>query len=414
MRILTARFVVPVTTPVIERGALLLRDGHIRALGSLETIAGTAPTGTPIEDLGDAALLPGFVNPHTHLELTAYHGVLPRAPLWEWFNTLLPSRLTPGAADRELASLRRGAQMSLDAGVTLIGDISRCGITASALGESPIRRICFVELISGASAPPSNIAELESMSADTEQSHGGDRCVIGVTPHAPYTVTPTDLRASVQLATRRRCPLTMHLLETIEERDWLHGRPGFLATFLRDRGLTCADHQPDSPSALLKAAGFDEFPALFAHVNYDDAETTSLIAKAGSSVVYCPRAHAWFGHEGHPWRALLQAGVNVCVGTDSLASNDSLSILDELRFLAMRHPDVNAGELLSMGTSRSAHALGVAPFAGRLEPGAWADVCAIPCVAKSTNQVVDEIIRGAAQPARTWVAGADVSMPDGL
>ncbi|MCA9256356.1 MAG: amidohydrolase family protein, partial [Phycisphaerales bacterium] len=403
-----------VTTPVIERGALLLRDGHILAVGPLETLRSSAPTGTPVEDLGDAALLPGFLNPHTHLELTAYHGHLPRAPLWDWFNALLPNRMTPGAADRERASLRRGAQMSLDAGVTLVGDISRCGITASALGDSPIRRICFVELISGASAPPSNIAELESISAETERAHGDARCGIGITPHAPYTVTPTDLRASVDLARTQRRPLTMHLLETIEEREWLHGDSGFLASFLKDRGLACADHQPDSPIALLAAAGFAEFPALFAHVNYEDAETTSLIARAGSSVVYCPRAHAWFGHENHPWRALLNAGVNVCVGTDSLASNDSLSILDELRFIAMRHPDVSPGELLSMGTSRSAHALGVAPFAGRLEPGAWADLCAIPCVAKSTIHVVDEIIRGAAQPGRTWVAGDDVSTPDGL
>ncbi|MCB9857893.1 MAG: amidohydrolase family protein [Phycisphaerales bacterium] len=414
MKLLTAKFVVPVTSPIIEAGAILIDGGLIRSVGPVRELRAAMPAGTPVDDLGDVALLPGFVNPHTHLELTNYQGVLPRAPLWEWFNALLPMRATPGAAEREIEGVREGARQSLAAGVTLIGDISRRGITALSLRDSPIRRVCFIELISGASLPPSNAVELATIADDADRRFGDDRTRIGITPHAPYTVTPADLQAARRIATDHHWPLTMHLLETVEERDWLHGRAGFLADFLRDRGLACANYQPTDPVAWLSESGIADAATLFAHLNYADQNTIDLLANSQSSVVYCPRAHEFFGHTDHPWRSLLSRGINVCVGTDSLASNVSLSILDELRFLAARYPDIDDMTLLEMGTIRASRSLRLERSAGHLSIDAWADACAIPCVSGKVDDVVDEIINGNEKPVLTWVAGTLASTQAGL
>lgn len=409
MKLLTSRFVIPVSAPVIEDGAVLVEAGHIVRTGRAAELRADLPAGTVIEAVGDVALLPGFINPHTHLELTCYHGELPRAGLWEWFDHLLPKRVPVGAIERERAAVREGARLSLAAGVTLVGDISRTGITADAIADSPIRRVCFIELISGASQPPSTEVELQSITADAADRYRSDRTMIGVSPHAPYTVTPDDLRGSVSLARRRNWPLTMHLLETKEERDWLAGRPGYLADFLRDRGFVCAKHQPTSAAECLVDSGLLEAGPLLAHVNYLDERTLDALAASQASVVWCPRAHDYFGHSDHPWQTLLERGVNVCVGTDSLASNESLSILDELRFLAARYPDFPAATLLEMGTTRSARGLHLGSLAGKIAPGAWADFCAIPCDVKDARDVMDDIIRGGAVPQKTWIAAESVS-----
>lgn len=409
MKLLTARYVVSVASPVIESGAVLIDKGCIVSVGRTVDLRREISSDTSVEDLGDVALLPGFINPHTHLELTCYKDALPRAPLWEWFNSLLPRRVEPGAGDREFEGVQEGARQSIDAGVTLVGDISRTGITARALAGSPIRRISFIELISGAKLPPSTGPALESAVNVAERDFGNDRTIIGVSPHAPYTVTPEDLRTTIALAKRDRRILTMHVLETPEEFDWLEGKSGFLADFLRDRSLACMDHQPTNPVEYLSTPGLLDVAPLLAHVNYVNDEIVEHLAKSPSSVVYCPRAHDYYGHNAHPWRRLVEAGVNVCIGTDSLASNASLSILDELRYLAVQHPNLAAQHLLELGTIRSARALRLERATGCIRVGAWADLCAIPTQASKCADVVDEIVRGSESPQQTWIAGQSAS-----
>jgi aminodeoxyfutalosine deaminase len=409
MKLLKARHVVPVGSPVIAAGAVLIENGRIRDIGPASELINRAPSDVESHDLGDMALLPGFINPHTHLELTCYKDALPRAPLWEWFNHLLPKRFEPGAAEREIEAVRDGARQSIAAGVTLVGDISRSGITAKALVNSPIRRISFVELISGAKLPPSTGPELEQTLSVAEQAFGNAQTIIGISPHAPYTVIPDDLRYLLDLARRDDRLLTIHLLETSEEVDWLEGKPGFLADFLRERSLACADHQPTSAVEFLSRSGLLDGAPRLAHVNYVNDALLDILSESRASIAYCPRAHAYFGHKNHPWKRLRRAGINVCIGTDSLASNASLSILDELRYLAVRNPDIESMTLLEMGTINSATALHLEHQTGQIKTDAWADLCAIPCNSISSGDVVDEIIRGKEVPQGTWIAGELVS-----
>ena len=128
------------------------------------------------------------------------------------------------------------------------------------------------------------------------------------------------------------------------------------------------------PVSYLEQSGVLESPVLLIHCNYLDGDSMRKILSSRSSVVYCPRSHNFFGHTNHPVRELLDLGVNVALGTDSLASNDSLSVLDEMRFLFQSRKDLKAEEIFRMATLNGAAALGFGSTLGRLRRGHWADL----------------------------------------
>ncbi len=375
-----ARWIAPVDKPPIEDGCLLCDGRFIRAVGRAADIVPQLPAGAAIHDFGDALILPGFVNAHAHLELTCYRGLFPPMPLWNWLEQLLPKRFEPGAVERERAAIEPAAAESLAAGVTCIADISRTGLSADALADSPIRCVCFLELISGARQPPSDAATLEAsfMQHRSRTAPASARCppqcMIGISPHAPYTVSPDDYAAVVDLARREQVPLTMHYLETSEEVDWLNGRPGVIADFLA-RNRATSNNQPNGPrmADLLASPRALGANMLLAHVNYADDDAIERIATAGASVVWCPRAHAYYGHAAHRWRDMLARGINVCLGTDSAACVPTLSILDELREVRRHSPDAPATALLKTATLNGATALGLGEHLGSLTPGKRAD-----------------------------------------
>jgi len=396
---LRARWVVPVDRPPIEGGHVLVRDGRIGAVGAKRH------GGAPLTDLGDAVLLPGFVNAHTHLELTCYRGKLAPAPLWDWFVELLKLRREPGAPEAERAAVRQGAMESLAAGVTCVGDISRTAHHAQSLAECGIRAVCFCELISGASLPPATPAQLAEL-IDRLSPLESDTLRLGVSPHAPYTVTADDLSACDELARRGARPVTMHVLETREERDWMLGLGGPIVELLSMYNLpTQHTHWNRGVISFLRASGMLRRDVLLAHVNHADEADLHEIAASGAAVVWCPRAHVYYGHEHHRWRDMLAAGIPVCIGTDSAAASGSLSILDELRFLYGRHPDVPPADLLALGTLNGARALGWADRIGSLAPGKAADLVAVRLDPAFLGKPVQSLFTGSAPVTHVWHSG---------
>jgi len=351
---------------------VFVRDGIISAVGN------ERQGGVPLIDLGDVALMPGFVNAHTHLELTGYRGRLAPAPLWDWFVELLKLRREPGAADAERAAVRQGAEESLASGVTCIGDISRTAHHAQTLAECEIRAVCFCELISGAMLPPATAGQLAELIVRLSTFESETLC-LGYSPHAPYTVTAEDLAACHRLGLSQSRAMTIHVLETLEERDWMLGRPSSIQDLLNMHNLP-SRHTNWRAGVLsfLKASGILRRGTLLAHVNYADDDDLALIAESGAGVVYCPRAHAYYGHANHRWRDMLAAGIPLCIGTDSAAASGTLSIFDELRFMHRAHPDFSPEKLLQMGTLRGAEALGWADRIGSITPGKSADLVSVP------------------------------------
>jgi len=164
--ILQARWVLPISGPPIRDGAVQVQDRCIAAVGRA---ADMLRTGEPVTDLGDAILMPGLVNPHTHLELTGYAGQIPPGPFWSWIMMLVRLRAAPGQWEREQAGVLAGARLCLQAGVTCVGDISRCNLSWPVLKQAPLRKVCFVELLSLADQPPRNLAELRAAAAEVAE-----------------------------------------------------------------------------------------------------------------------------------------------------------------------------------------------------------------------------------------------------
>ncbi len=406
---LRARWVVPVEGPAIENGAVRIERGLITAVGRAGAVSGSGR----VEDLGDVMVVPGFVNAHTHLELGCYAGRIAPQPFWDWIERLIALRRESGSGERERASIAAGARMSLEAGVTCVGDISRSGWSAAALRGIPIRRVCFVELISGAPTPPGDPDELiEAVNAAEEAAD--ELTTVGVSPHAFYSVSWNDLRRTVAIAAEADRPITMHVAETAEEIEWLTGGGGRVENFLTRYGLANASAAIRGGYVeLLHRVLMTRLRPLLAHANYTSDEELRMLAETRCGVAYCPRAHVYFGHAGHRWREMLSAGINVCVGTDSLASNSSLSILDELRVMRRENAGFPAAELLEIGTIRGARALGIEESCGSLVVGKSADMVAMQLDGNTGKNAVESLFEETSFVRSVWVAGRSI-VRDGI
>jgi len=400
--ILRARWVVPISGPPLRDAAVRIAGKQIASVGLADAVVGAQP----VIDLGAAILTPGLVNPHTHLELTAYRGRLPPGSLWFWLARLVLLRRMPGQRERERQAVADGAWESLRAGVTCVGDISRRNLSWPVLKTVPIRKVCFVELLTLADDPPRDPAELRRA---VEEVGEDDLLTVGVTPHTPYTVPVEHMRAAIAMADELRRPWCTHWLETLEERRFLEGSDAAFPAFVLELLGQCGVRSPRrSPLDVLESCTVGRRPGLLAHGNYLEAEEMGRLAAAGHAVVYCPRAHRFFGHAAHPYRELLQAGVRVVIGTDSAASSGDLSVLNELRFLRDHDPQApGSDDLLRMVTLDAASALGLGEQIGSLEPGKQADLAAFPAP-PDESPPADWLVRAAPAPLGVWVAGRRV------
>ncbi len=372
---LKGRYVVPVGGPVIENGGVVIRNGRIAAVGRAADLHEP-----PDCDYGDAVICPGFVNAHTHLELTHLAGKVPPSPDFvDWLKRLTGLLMAqPATPDNVAGAVNAGIAQSLAAGVTTVGDVTRRPAwSRRTLKPSAIRAVSYGEVIAMGRLRTHLDERLEAAASIEHQT---DRLRIGLSPHSPYTVEPDGLRACADRGRRMAAPLCIHLAETAEEEKFTQSRDGRLADFLQEMGIGDEDIPTSdcTPVELCRATGVLGKSTIVAHGNYMNDEDTTIIAQSGSSVAYCPRTHHAFGHPTHPFRDMLRAGVNVCIGTDSLASNPSLSVLDELRFLHRRHPDVATHELMAMGTIHGAAALGYSDVCGSLTVGKAADLVVLP------------------------------------
>lgn len=358
---ITARWVFPVAGTPLERGVVVI-DG--------EKIAAVEPHGRrkPDLDLGNAAILPGLVNAHTHLDLSGMRGLAPPTPdFTAWLRQVITHRLqrTPQQVQDDI---RAGLNESLRFGTTLLGDISGDGGSWDVLANAPLRAVVFREFL-GLTKDRAEAA-LERLDQWLAFRIATATCRPGASPHAPYSVrSPLFFAAST-----RGFPVAVHLAESAAEQELLLHRRGPFVPFLGDLGVYDPDglaEDSDHVLRLLKGLA----PTLLVHGNF--LSPTAAIP-ANASIVYCPRTHGAFGHPPHPFREFLARGVRVAVGTDGLASNADLDVLAEIRLLHRLYPEVPGAVLLRMATLSGAEALGWADETGSLTPGKSADLVVLP------------------------------------
>ncbi|MFL5563562.1 MAG: amidohydrolase family protein [Gemmatimonadaceae bacterium] len=385
-----ARWVLPITQPPIENGTVVERDGLITYVGS----RAEAPAGED-QDLGEAILLPGLINTHTHLELTAMRGFLEDCRFAEWIDRLRQSRNEILDAPLLLDSARLGIIEGLEAGITTYADTCSSGVALYAMRELGVRGIMYQEVF-GPDPSQAGIAmqDLEDHigKLGAEQT---DLVSLGVSPHAPYTVSDPLYAAAAKFARSLRLPLAMHIAESEPEHDLVTKGTGDFADRWTRRGIP-ATRRARSPIALLEkhdALGSD---ALLIHcVRVDDADIAT-IARHDCSVAHCPASNAKFGHGIAPLLPLVDAGVRVGIGSDSVASNNRMDILDEARLAVLihraattRHDTFGAHQALELATIGGARALRIDSRVGSLEVGKDADLAAFRVDIPRTTPVGD-------------------------
>jgi aminodeoxyfutalosine deaminase len=364
-RTLTARWVLPVAGPPLEGGLVKVRDDKI------ETVE---PHGSRAadEDLGNVAIIPGLVNPHTHLDLSGAKGLIPPTDpdhFTDWLKGVIAYRKTrsPKQVQEEI---RAGLAECMRFGMTLVGDIANEGNSWDSLAHSPLRAVVFREMLG-----------LSKVRSDEAMNSAGEwyrtiqdtpTCKRGFSPHSPYSAS----RELINSVTASEWITAIHLAETPGELELIQKQSGPFVEFLRELGAWDPSGLVPYIDRILIRSRINHF-ALFIHCNYLPIEQCRYIAGI-HSVVYCPRTHAAFGHPPHPFREFLARDVRVCLGTDSLASNPDLDILAEARFVHAKYPDFPGDQLLKMVTLSGAEALGWADECGSLEPGKSADLVAVP------------------------------------
>jgi cytosine/adenosine deaminase-related metal-dependent hydrolase len=434
----TAEAVFPVAGPPVRRGAVVMQDGRVVAVGSAEEL-GRKFAGAERVEMKGHVLVPGLVNAHCHLELGYLRGKLPAGHFVEWVNALVRTVLAQGPAMERVVTraVSEGVQELLRGGVTRVGDITRqAGFSRAALRKGPVRAVSFGE-VAGIGSRRGDAAGM--LAAAMDERLASETMAIGVSPHAPYTVEGPVLRQAVEAARRKGLPMRMHVAELTEEREFLATLGGRLreawdvfgtaheildAAIPRFEGgairwarewglLECPVSGVQLPDGKKEADG-GVGATLLAHVNHADDEELEIVRMAGASVAYCPRTRAFFGHDVtsiHRFREMMYRGINVCLATDSLASNPDLFLLREGQFVLRKFPEVSPGTVLEMMTVNGARALGLGDGEGTLVAGGVADMAAFPAGGGgqgSLSGVLGGVIAEAPPAGAVWIGGEKV------
>jgi cytosine/adenosine deaminase-related metal-dependent hydrolase len=405
--LLTAAWVAPMDQPIIRDGALVFADGTILAVGDAKTLRAAHPD-AQLHELGAAVILPGLVNPHTHLELSHCNPGDPPVSFGDWIIKLGErSGRNSGMPHEELFgnATRLGIEQCLRFGITTVGDISQqMQITRPILRAGPIRSISYGEVLGLAKLRPRYD---ELLPCTTDRSHASGHLRIGLTPHAPYTVDLPGYRQCIDLARTHNLPLATHLAETPHERDFLEHHGGELRELWDSMGLWADGVETfrAGPIDFASEIGLLDYPTLLAHVNYCDDRELAVLSRGRASVVYCPRTHRFFGHPPHRWRDMLARGINIAVGTDSCASSPDLNLVDELRLLHEIALDFPVDQLWQMATTRAARAVAMDDAVGSITSDKAADFVAFNV---RTDAPLVEVLEEKRLPLQVWIRGQPV------
>jgi 5-methylthioadenosine/S-adenosylhomocysteine deaminase len=374
--------VLPISSPVIEAGAVVITDAKIAAVGNTTDILEAFP-GLPHEDFGNTAILPGLVNTHSHLELTVMRGFLEPVEhdFFAWLRKLTVARLNMSEDDLFI-SAAAGAREAARAGITTLGDSSSFATQSMrALKETGLRGIVYQESFGpDPKLATENVGKLRAQ-LDAMRVLETGLVRVGVSPHAPYTVSAPQLQMIARLAIDEALPLMMHAAESEAERQLMCQGTGPFADSLKARAI---DWQAPGVSTVryLHDQGVLETKPLLAHCINVDENDLQLIKHAGGGIAHCPKSNAKLGHGRAPFANFIAQQINVGLGSDSVASNNLCDIFEEARFATLlgrtgSPARVGATEALFAATLGGARALALADGIGSLEPGRHADLAVI-------------------------------------
>src|SRR4051812_8203473 len=370
MRIVSARWIVPIDGPPISDGAVVLdEDGTVRMVGARASMRAEF-SGVP-EERADGVLLPGLVNAHCHLELSALGEVVPGGGGFiAWAQRFL-RKAGETARDDRRAAAREAAAAAARFGTAAIGDVGNTLDAAPAIGAAGMAGVLFHELLGSREAKTGDaLADAARERAEAASTWPSDLGYVRA-PHAPYSVGPELMRRIFAAAAAEKHATSIHVAEDEDEVALLRDGSGAWPAVLAAMGIDAATRTPGkSPVDYLASLGAFDGPAppLLVHMVCAGPQDRRIAREAGATVVLCPRSNLHIGGRLADVPALLDDGVPLALGTDSLASTPDLSLWGEMATLAQHFPAVPAPRWLEAATRGGAQALGLARH-GTLAPG---------------------------------------------
>ncbi len=350
--------------------------GSIVDVGKFPEVS-TRYSGQEIIDLGEQVLLPGLINAHCHLDYTCLRGKIPRQKSFtDWIRAINAekSKLSP---QDYIASINEGFAEAKQFGTTTIANLTAFPELIRQLPGPPIRTWWFAELIDVRSPNRTN----ELVDSAIESLKSAQNC--GLAPHALFTASKNLYQRCEEAG--EDVLLTTHLAESREEMEMFRDGSGPLYDFMENIGRDMDDCGHETPLGLF--VGAPDGRALpkrwiIAHLNELTESDFELLEKVKTKfhVVHSPRSHDYFGHSPFQSERLRRLGFNICLGTDSLASNESLSLFAEMRAFQRREPEISPEKIFEMVTVNPAAALRQQNTLGRIRPGFQADLMAVPCL----------------------------------
>ena len=389
--IIRARIVVTMHGAPIENGAVAVSGNRIVDVGRFDDIKARNAGNTV--DLGEQALLPGLINAHCHLDYTCLRGKIPpQKSFTDWIRAINAEKSELSPKDY-VASINDGFEEAKRFGTTAIANLTAFPELISQV-QPPIRTWWFAELIDIRAPERANELVDSAIEALKQNSDWG------LAPHALFTASKNLFRRCEEIAQQEHILLTTHLAESREEMEMFRDASGPLYEFMKSIGRPMDDCGNKTPLGLFVGAAAHEPPEwvdalphwIVAHLNELTESDFELLERSNSKfhVVHCPRSHNYFGHSPFAFDRLRSLGFNICLGTDSLASNESLSLFAEMRAFQKNFPQVSPEEIFRMVTVNPARALRQENALGQIRPGFGADLIAVPC--SGSTDIFEQII----------------------
>ncbi len=360
----------------LENGAVTVQGDRIVDVGRHEEVRARR-SGTLV-DLGEVVLLPGLINAHCHLDYTCLRDfVRPQGSFADWIRQI--NGLRRELSDEEfLASIAQGFADARRWGTTTIGNIESMPALLASMPAPPLRTWWFAELIDV--RPDSSAEEILEHSVAFLQARAGWNGGFGLSPHAPYTASAKLTQLAAAAARPEGYRLTTHLAESAEEMEMFRDGRGKLFELLRALGRPMDDcGKGKTPLAVMLDREVIDAQWIVAHLNeLTEGDFDRLERGPRFHIVHCPRSSRYFAHRPFALPRLSDLGFNICLGTDSLASNSSLSLFAEMQTLRDVDPSLPPERILEMVTTNAARALGQEDLIGKIRPGFQADLISLP------------------------------------
>lgn len=389
--IIRTRTVVTMDGAPVHNGAVAISDNQIIDVGKFPEVSARHP-GKNIVDLGEQAVLPGLINAHCHLDYTCLRGKIPpRKSFTDWIRAINAEKADL-SHEHYVASINEGFAEAKRFGTTTIANLTAFPELISQI-QAPVRTWWFAELIDVRSPERANeIVDLAIESLGRTRPPGAPW---GLAPHALFTASRDLYWRCQEVARREKILLTTHLAESREEMEMFRHRSGPLYEFMQTIGRPMDDCGKETPlKKFVGRLGDASLPAqwIVAHLNELTEGDFKLLKELTSKfhIVHSPRSHYYFGHSRFPFERLRALGFNICLGTDSLASNESLSLFAEMRAFQRSDPGTSPDKLFEMITINAALALHQEKSLGRVRAGFRADLIAVPC--SGTDNLFEQIL----------------------